>query len=169
MIVCGLHGEGVRIVEQLHLAEVSAVVVDNSPDVGLIQVVAGFGVPCLRGDSRSPEALHSAGLTGATALLCVESDDLHTLATALLARELCPDLRIVVALRNAAVGRALADIGVAVLDVARLSTPSVVEACLRSGTHTLQLGDQRLVVAEVIAPRSGTLRELYGDLAPSAS
>ena len=166
VIVCGLHGEGVRIVEQFHLADVQVVVLDGSPDPALIETVSGYGVPYLRGDSRSPDVLQDAGLNGAAALLCVESDDLQTLATALLARELSPDLRIVVALRNAAVGRALTDIGIAVLDVARLSAPAVVEACLRSGTHTLQLGAQQLVVAEAVARRSGTLRELYGDLAP---
>jgi Trk K+ transport system NAD-binding subunit len=55
-----------------------------------------------------------------------------------------------------------------VLDVAGLSAPSVVEACRRSGVHPLELGGERFVVARVVAPRAGSLRELYGALAPIA-
>jgi Trk K+ transport system NAD-binding subunit len=77
-------------------------------------------------------------------------------------------VRIVVQLRNPAVGRALASIDVAVLDVAGLSAPSVVEACLRSNTHEFDLDGERFVAARTVAAEPGTLRALYGDLAPLA-
>ena len=168
VIVCGLHDEGLRIVEQLHSSGVPVVVVDDAPDPRLVRSLEALGVPYLAADSRQPETLAVACLATATALVCVESEDLHTLATALLARELRPDLRVVVQLRNAAVGRALAAVGVAVLDVARLSTPSIVEACLRTGAWTLDLGPTTFRVVEARVSAEGTLRELYGDLAPLA-
>jgi Trk K+ transport system NAD-binding subunit len=168
VVVCGLHDEGLRLVEQLHHAGVPAVVVDDRPDPRLVRSLEALGVTYLAADSRLPETLADAGLDTAVALVCVESDDLHTLATALLARELRPDLRVVVQLRNAAVGRALGDIGVRVLDVAGLAAPSIVEACLRTGHWTLDLGGQELAVVESVATTVGTLRELYGDLAPLA-
>jgi Trk K+ transport system NAD-binding subunit len=168
VVVCGLHDEGLRVLEQLRVVGVRAVGVDDEPDPRLLGAVGALGVPFLTADSRLPDTLRAAGLAGASALVCVESEDLHTLATALAARELRPDLRVVVQLRNAALGRALQELGIAVLDVAGLAAPSVVEACLRTGRRTLRLGAVEVVVAETLVQREGTLRELYGDLAPVA-
>lgn len=168
VVVCGLHDEGLRVVEQLDLAGVAVVVVDHAPDVRLVGALDALGVPHLAADARIPETLAAVGLGGAAALICVESDDLTTLAVALLARELSPQTRVVVQLRNPAVGRALQDIGVAVLDVARLAAPSIVEGCVRTGVRTLHLGGEDFVVTESTAPQEGSLRDLYGDLAPIA-
>lgn len=168
MIVCGLHEEGLRAVEQLHLAGVRVVVVDDHPTPRLARILKDWDVPLAERDSRSPETLAQAGLGGAAAVVCVEADDLHTLETALLARELNPDARVVVQMRNPAVGRAIEGTGVAVLDVARLSAPSLVEACLTTGAHAIDLPQMRLVAASATIINRGTLRELYGDLAPVA-
>jgi Trk K+ transport system NAD-binding subunit len=167
VIVCGLHGVGLRIVEQLNLSGVPAVVVDDDPDLRLIRSLIGWGVPHIAGSSRSAETLAEAGLPGAAAVICAMEDDLQTLETALLTRELRADVRIVVQLGNPAVGRALAGIEISVLDVAGLSAPSIVEACLQSAQE-IRLADQRFFAARIIAPRAGTLREQYGALAPIA-
>jgi Trk K+ transport system NAD-binding subunit len=168
VIVCGLHGEGLRTVEQLHRAGVRVVVVDDRPDPRLVRTVQDLGIPHLERDSRLPETLTAAGLAGAAALICAESDDLHTLETALLARELRPQVRVVVQIRNPAVGRAIAGTGVSVLDVAGLSAPSIVEACLLTGSHEVDIAEVRFLAVTVRADRPGTLRSLYGDLAPVA-
>ena len=76
-------------------------------------------------------------------------------------------MRVVVQLGNPAVGRALSGIAISVLDVAGLSAPSIVEACLRSAQE-IRLADERFFAARSIAPRAGSLRELYGALAPIA-
>jgi Trk K+ transport system NAD-binding subunit len=168
VIVCGLHAEGLRTIEQLHLAGVRVVVVDDRPDPRLVRIVQGWGIRHLESDSRVPQTLTDAGLTGAAALIGVESDDLHTLETALLARELRPDVRVVVQMRNPAVGRAVGESGVAVLDVARLSAPSLVEACLQTGHHEVEIRGIRFLAVTLPATGRGTLRALYGDLAPVA-
>ena len=168
VIVCGLHGVGLRTVEQLHLAGVQVVVVDDDPDPRLPARIVAWGIPLISSSARLPETLEAAGLAGAAALVCVESDDLHTLETALLAGQLRPGVRVVVQLRNPAVGRAIAGTGAAVLDVARLSAPSVVEACLQAQGHDLVLGGERFVVVRSTAVRGGSCRDLYGDLVPIA-
>ena len=168
VIVCGLRGLGLRIVEELSLSGVPAVVVDDDPDVRLTRVLAGWGVPHIRTSSRSPETLTGAGLAGATAVVCVQEDDLRTLETALLIRQLREDVRVVAQLGNPAVGRALSQVGVAVLDVAGLSAPSVVEACLRSSAQDISLSGERFTAAWTKAPKVASLRELYGALAPIA-
>lgn len=168
VVVCGLHDDGLRMVEQLHAAGVPALVVDDEPDLRLPSVLADLGVEWLRADAARPETLRAAGLEGATALVCTASDDLRALAIALLARELRPGLRVVVQMRNAAVGRALSDVGVVVLDAAEIAAPSLVEACLQPGAHELRLAERDFWVVETTVPRSAQLRELYGDLAPLA-
>jgi Trk K+ transport system NAD-binding subunit len=168
VIVCGLHGVGLRIVEQLNLSGVPAVVVDDNPDLRLARILIGWGVPHIAGNPRAPETLAEAGLPGAAAVVCAEENDLHTLETALLTRKLRDDVRVVVQLANPAVGRALAQIEISVLDTAGLSAPSIVEACLRSGTQDITLSWQRFVAVRTTAPKAASLRELYGVLAPIA-
>jgi Trk K+ transport system NAD-binding subunit len=168
VIVCGLRGVGLRIVEQLSLSGVPAVVIDDDPDVRLARILASWGVPHVSGSSRVAETLAGAGLAGAAAVVCVQEDDLYTLETALLTRQLRKDVRVVAQLGNPAVGRALIQIGVAVLDVAGLSAPSVVEACLRSGAQEIRLSGEQFTAAWTSVPRAASLRELYGALAPIA-
>jgi Trk K+ transport system NAD-binding subunit len=168
VIVCGLGEVGLRTAQQLHAAGARVVVVDEDPGSKLIPVLRAWGVTYVPGSLRLSATLAAVGLAGAAAAVCVQEDDLRTLETALLAREERPDLRVVVLLRNPAVGRAMADIGVAVLDVAGLSAPSVVEACLQTGAHEIELAGERFVAVTVTAARKATLRSLYGDLAPVA-
>ncbi|WIM99476.1 NAD-binding protein [Actinoplanes oblitus] len=168
VIVCGLDDVGLRTVEQLYHAGVRVVVVEDDADPRLVRVVRGWGVPVVVGSPRLLETLDEAGLPEAVAVICVLADDLHTLEAALLMRERRPEVRVVVQLRNPAVGRALGDLQISVLDVAGLSAPSVVEACLRTGSHELDLDGNRFVAAQVVIDFTGTLRSHYGSLAPLA-
>jgi Trk K+ transport system NAD-binding subunit len=168
VIVCGLQEVGLRIVEQLSQSGVPAVVVDDDPDPRMELIVAGWGVPHARASSRIPATFTAAGMAGAIAVVCVYDDDLHTLQAALLARQLRADVRVVARLTNPAVGRALSQAGVAVLDVAGLSAPSIVEAVRRSGVQEMTLSGQPFHAKRVTAARDGTLRDLYGALAPIA-
>ncbi len=145
-------------------------VIDDDPDPRLVSVVQAWGIPHIARNTILSDPFSAAGLAGAAAVICVESSDLHTLETALLVRDMRPDVRVVVHLDNPAVGGAVEGITGAgsVLDVAGLFAPSVVDACLGRRAHDLVLGGQHFVAAEVSAPRDGTLRELYGDLAPVA-
>jgi len=167
VIVCGLHGVGLSIVEELSLSGVPAVVVDDDPDLRQARTLMAWGVPHVPGSPRSPDTLAEAGLAGAAAVICALDTDLRTLETALLTRELRADVRVTVELGNPAVGRALPGIAISVLDVAGLSAPSIVEACLRS-PQEITLAGQRFYATRTAAPRAASLRELYGSLTPVA-
>ena len=167
VIVCGLHGVGLRIVELLNSSNVPTVVIDDHPDPRLARTLTGWGIPHIAGSS-SAETLAEAGLAGAEAVICAQEDDLPTLETALLTRELRADVRVVVQLSNPAVGRALSRIAISVLDVAGLSAPSLTEACLHTGVQEIRLATERFAAARTVASAPGTLRELYGALAPIA-
>jgi Trk K+ transport system NAD-binding subunit len=170
VIVCGLDGVALRTIEQLHLAGVSVVVIAEGSHTRGHQHLSRWGIPLVTGSSRTRETLVAAGLVGAVAVVCVQDDDLHTLETALLVLRVRPDVRLVVQLANAGVGRALSDLTGpgTVLDVASLSAPSVVEACLRRTEHRLEVEGTGFIAAELTVDQAGTLRQLFGDLAPIA-
>jgi Trk K+ transport system NAD-binding subunit len=111
-----------------------------------------------------------AGVASAAAVVCAGNDDATNLEIALLARKANPDVRVVARLANDVLREAVtADNGPgAILDVADLAAPSVVEACLARTTHPFDAAGIKFVVWDAEAPRDATLRELYGDLAPVA-
>jgi Trk K+ transport system NAD-binding subunit len=114
--------------------------------------------------------LAEAGVARAAAVVCAGNDDATNLEIALLARKANPDVRVVARLANEVLrGAVAADNGPgAILDVADLAAPSVVEACLGQTAHTFDAAGIKFVVWDTEAPRDATLRELYGDLAPVA-
>ena len=169
-MVCGLGGVGLRAVERLHGAGVAVVVVDLDPDVRAEQAIAVLGIPLIRASSRTAAALQAAGLAGARAVVCTESNELHTLEVALLTRTLRPDVRVVAQFANPGVGEALESAtGAIVIDVAALSAPSLVEACLDRTTHDIDLGGTRFrVTRQVVDGPAAPFRSRFGDLSPLA-
>jgi Trk K+ transport system NAD-binding subunit len=146
IIVCGDDPLGMRIIEQLRAAGRQIAVVFSSSE------------------------LADAGIADADALICADDDDALNLEIALLARELNPHLRVVARLGNSVLREAVA-LGNgpgAILDVADLAAPSVVEACLSRTTHSISAAGVEFVVSGTDVPRSATLREIFGDLAPVA-
>ncbi|MDT5144405.1 MAG: hypothetical protein QOE52_4452, partial [Mycobacterium sp.] len=114
--------------------------------------------------------LGRAEVASALAVVCAGDDDAANLEIALLARKANPTLRVVARLANDVLRTAVADDNGpgAILDVAELTAPSVVEACLAHRTHPFEAAGIQFVVSGNEAPREATLRELYGDLAPVA-
>ena len=174
VIVCGLHGVGLRTVELLHRSRVPVVVVDDDPDPRLAAVVEGWGVTLVRRSARIGDGLAGAALDRAQAVICVDSDELATLEIAMRVREARPDVRLVVLMANPSVGRALERVlgRGTILDPAALAAPSFVEVCLHRPSHRLELGGERFVVAEVTVGEDGTagrtFRSRFGHLAPVA-
>ncbi|MBJ7338706.1 NAD-binding protein [Mycolicibacterium sp.] len=145
-IVCGDDPLGMRIIEQLRAAGREIAVIFSSTE------------------------LQDAGIGTAAALICADDDDVLNLEIALLARQLNPDVRVVARLGNSVLREAVA-LGNgpgAILDVADLAAPSVVEACLSRTTHSISAAGVEFVVSGADAPRGATLREIFGDLAPVA-
>ncbi len=145
-IVSGGDALAMRIAEELRGAGITVTVIDG------------------------PDQLTAAGVHTATAVVCAGPDDADNLEIALLARRFSPTVRVVARLANTVLREAMA-VGNgpgAVLDVADLAAPSVVERCLARTTHTIAAGDLHFVVSGEAMPRAGTLREIYGDLAPVA-
>ena len=120
--------------------------------------------------ANTETGLADAGIAHAAAIVCAGDDDAINLEIALLARKANPDVRVVARLANDVLREAVAvDNGPgAILDVAELAAPAVVEACLAHTAHPFEAAGIKFVVWSTEASRDTTLREIYGDLNPLA-
>lgn len=168
VIVCGMQGLAVRIVELLRSAGIDAVVVGADAQDHHLRRLQAFDVPCIFGSPRNPERLKEAGLETAVAVVCAEDDDLRSLESALLIQELVPQMRVIVRQSNPAVGRAVTSAltyGL-VLNPADLAAATFVESVLDERMHRMSIGGDDYLVREIDVTASGRLQDLFGDLAP---
>ncbi|MCQ4364153.1 MULTISPECIES: NAD-binding protein [Mycobacterium] len=114
--------------------------------------------------------LRAAGVHRARAVVCAGPNDAVNLEIALLAREFSPNVRVVARLANEVLRRGVAGVNGpgAILDLADLATPSIVEAVLSRNAHQFEAAGIEFVVWGSEASHDATLRELYADLAPVA-
>ncbi|MFT4042395.1 MAG: NAD-binding protein [Gordonia sp. (in: high G+C Gram-positive bacteria)] len=141
---------------------------DDALSVRIVEEIRSTGVAITA--LSAPGGLVDAGIASASAVVCAGSDDAVNLEIALLARQHNPTVRVVAHLTNAVLREAVA-LGNgpgAILDVAELTAPLLVEALLGRSTHSITVADTEFVVSAATAEADGTLAELYGDLAPVA-
>ena len=114
--------------------------------------------------------LLGAGVHRARAVVSAGPNDAVNLEIALLARQFSPTVRVVARLGNDVLREAVANVNGpgAILGVADLSAPSVVEAVLSRNAHQFETAGIEFVVWGAEARTNGTLRGIYGDLAPVA-
>lgn len=119
---------------------------------------------------NSAADLLGAGVHRARAVVCAGPNDAVNLEIALLARQFSSTVRVVARLANGVLREAVADVNGpgAILNVADLAAPSVVEAVLSRNAHQFETAGIEFVVWGAEAPYNGTLREIYNDLAPVA-
>jgi Trk K+ transport system NAD-binding subunit len=154
IIVSGDDALATIIVEELRRAGARVVKLDNAE-------LANVGVA---------RELARAEVARAVAVVCAGDDDATNLEIALLARRANPTLRVVARLTNDVLRAAVADENGpgAIFNVAELAAPSVVEACLSHTTHPFEAAGLKFVATGSETSRDGSLREIYGDLAPVA-
>ena len=150
VLICGFGRVGFRILEHLRAAGVPVhVISQNEPNDDRLK-----GVTYFAGDCRRPELLERAGVKTARGVVIVTSDDLVNVSTALLVRQLNPDVRIVVRMFNQ---NLLPRLGHAVkntvaLSVSALTAPLIALTALTGDTlGAFKLDDQPQQVAEIVA------------------
>jgi Trk K+ transport system NAD-binding subunit len=134
----------------------------------VIDELRGAGARIIRIGSAAD--LLGAGVHRARAVVCAGPNDALNLEIALLARRFSPNVRVVARLADNVLRNAVADVSGpgAILNVADLAAPSVVEAVLSRNAHQFETAGIEFVVWGSEARKDGTLREIYGDLAPVA-
>jgi Trk K+ transport system NAD-binding subunit len=158
VIVCGLGRVGRRVLDHLRAAQLKAVVIDTKLDPATLPP----GVRGIVGDCRQPAILKEAGIDDTRGVIVCTSDDLVNITTALTARRLNADARIVVRLFNQ---NLLPRLGKAVhntfaLSVSALSAPLIALTALTGdvlGTFPLPDGPRQVATVTIAdgAPLAG--------------
>jgi Trk K+ transport system NAD-binding subunit len=100
IIVVGLGNVGTAVTGQLHDLGFDVACVDNNPNARGIPMARQMRLPVVIGDSFREQTLRAAGLDTCIALVSVTSSDIVNLETALNARALREDVRIVLRLTD---------------------------------------------------------------------
>ena len=162
VIVVGLGNVGTRIVGQLHDLGVSVACVDKSDTAAGISVARRLGLRVVVGATDREDTLRAAGINTCQALVSVTNSDIVNLETALLARSLAEDIRIVLRLGDEDLaGRVQRSVGNTISrSVPYLAAPSFALAMLEHQVlRTIAVGRHVLLIAELGV---GTGSELDG-------
>lgn len=170
VIVVGLGNVGMRVVGELHDLGFGVSGVDRNPDAVGVPLARRLGLPVVLGEANLEETLRAAGLENAIALVSVTSSDIINLETALQARAMREDLRIVLRLFDDDLAqRVQKSVGnVVSRSVSYLAAPAFAAALLEHqvlgtiavGRHVLLIADIRIKPGADIAGQAVT--ELEG-------
>jgi Trk K+ transport system NAD-binding subunit len=168
VIVAGLGTVGTRIVGQLHDLGLDVVGVDTSTEAAGLPLARRLGVRTVIGESHREETLRAAGVATCRALVSVTNSDIANLETALNARALAAEPRIVVRLYDddlAARVQAVSDNTVS-RSTSYLAAPEFAAALLDHHVlRTIAVGRHVLLLADVAADGQTLLAgERIGDV-----
>ncbi len=154
VIVAGLGTVGTRVVGQLHDLGLEVVGVDRSAEAAGLPLARQLGVRIVIGESHREETLRAAGIATCRSLVSVTNSDIANLETALTARELAAEPRIVVRLYDddlAARVQAVSDNTVS-RSTSYLAAPEFAAAMLdHQVLRTIAVGRHVLLLADLAA------------------
>jgi Trk K+ transport system NAD-binding subunit len=171
IIVVGLGNVGTRVVGELHDLGYDVACIDRDPEARGVALTRRLGLPMVIGEAYLEEKLKAAGLETAAALVSVTSSDMVNLETALQARAMREDLRLVLRLGDDDLAqRVQKTLGnVISRSVSYMAAPAFAAALLEHqvlrtiavGRHVLLIADVRVEAGADIAGRA--LAELERD------
>lgn len=151
VIVVGLGNVGTRVMHDLADLGVPVVAVDKSDAARGVQGARSRGIPVIIGDASQPDILAAASISTCRALVVVSTDDVTNLETALQARDVSPDLRLVLRLFDGDFANRVQDaFGITISrSVSYLAAPAFAAALLeREVIGTIAVGRKVLLIAE---------------------
>ena len=167
VIVVGLGNVGTAVTGQLHDLGFDVVCVDNNPNAPGIPLARQLGLPVVIGDAFREETLRAAHLDTCLALVSVTSLDVVNLETALTARALREDLRIVLRLTDDDLAERLEKTTGNMISrsVPYLAAPAFATAMLEHQVlRTIDVGRHVLLIAEIrVADQAGLAGSLVRD------
>jgi len=155
VVLCGLGKVGLRICRELLDLREPFVVVEKDPEGEFVQELQEENVPVVLGDARQLRVLEKANLSSARAIILATDDDLANLDAALTAREVRPDIRVVMRLFDETLARKMtAAFSLSAISTSQVSAPAFVAAATgRTVLHSFQLDGQTLHVADLQVAR----------------
>jgi Trk K+ transport system NAD-binding subunit len=168
VIVVGLGNVGTRVCGELHDLGFDLACVDKDPGARGVAMARGNNLPLLIGDACREDTLRAAGLESAIALVSVTSSDIVNLETALQARAMREDLRIVLRLGDDDLAQRVQKTVGNVLSrsVSYLAAPAFAAALLEHQVlRTIAVGRHVLLIADVrVEPGAGIVGQAITEL-----
>jgi Trk K+ transport system NAD-binding subunit len=152
VIVVGLGNVGTRVLGELHDLGFDVACVDRDPEARGVALARRLGLPVIIGEAYLEEALRAAGLETSIALVSCTSSDIVNLETALQARALREDLRIVLRLFDDDLAQRVQKTVGNVLSrsVSYMAAPAFAAAMLEHQVlRTIAVGRHVLLIADV--------------------
>jgi voltage-gated potassium channel len=155
IVICGLGRVGYRIVQELLDAKEAVVAIEKDGDSMFVEEMQDRGVPVLIGEARLKKNLLLANLEHARAIILATNDDLANLDSALTAREIKPDIKVVLRLFDDTLATKVAgQFQMPVISTSQVSAPAFVAAVTGKNIHQcIQLDGQTIQVADLRVSR----------------
>ena len=160
IIVCGLGKLGYRVARQLIEFGEEVVGVEQVADRPFVSVLRQMNVPVIVSDARQREVLTQAGVQHALALVACTQDDLTNLDIALDARELNPDIKVVMRMFDAELAKKVErGFGIhTAFSVSALAAPAFAAAATRANvSYSFYVDNMLLNVSQVTIERGSPL------------
>lgn len=171
IIVVGSGKVGLRIVRGLLELREPVIVIERSAECGFLDELRDHDVPVLIGDGRQRKVLEQAGVGSARSIILATSDDLSNLDSALTARDLNPNIRVVLRLfDDSLAGKVSGAFHMPVISTAHVAAPAFIAAAtdrqvyqeFRLAGQQVYLVDQRIQAAGQLVGRSvGDIQAAY--------
>jgi len=155
VVLCGLGKAGYRIARELLLVKEPFVAIERDAEAEFVQELQDGNVPVIVGDARLRKTLEKAHVEAAKAIILATDDDLANLDAALTAREIKPEIKVVMRLFDDTLAtKVTSAFNLTAISISQVSAPAFVAAATgRSVLHAFQLDGQLMHVADLKAAR----------------
>lgn len=172
VILCGLGKVGYRVALELLKLEREVVAIELNPQGRFIEKAKGLGIPVIIADAQRTENLFKAGIERAEAVIPCTDDELTNLDIALDAREINPQIKIVMRMFDPDLARRIErGFGIhTAFSTSALAAPVFAAASMRVNIKSsFYIGDNLVNISEMlIEPGSKiegwTIAQLENDL-----
>jgi Trk K+ transport system NAD-binding subunit len=152
LIVCGIGRVGYRVILELLKFGREVVAIEPDPEGRFVEKAKSLGIPVIIADARRSGSLIQAGVERADAIIPCTDDELSNVDIALDAREINPDIKVVMRMFDPDLARRVEkgfDIHTA-FSTSALAAPIFAAASMRFNVkHSFYAGDTLLNLSEV--------------------
>jgi Trk K+ transport system NAD-binding subunit len=160
VIICGMGKVGYRTAQELLKFGREVVGIEQNPDGRFVEHALAAGIPLIIADARRSQNLYKAGVERADAIIPCTDDELTNLDIALDAREINPDIKVVLRMFDPDLARRVEKgFGIhTTLSTSALAAPIFAAAAMRIDTrYSFYVGDQLLNLTEIVVEAGATL------------
>jgi Trk K+ transport system NAD-binding subunit len=162
VIVCGAGKIGFRVILELRKLGREVVVIERNADGRFIDKLRSMSIPLIIADARRSETLYKANIERAAAIIPCTEDELTNLDIALDARDIKPDIKVVLRMFDPDLARRVEKgFGIhTALSTSAIAAPVFAASALDLNVKSsFYVGDKLLNLSELVIQPSSLLRD----------